>query len=61
MHIDIIKGEEVTEKIMYAALTRGLSFKTMSSTIALCPPMVVTQTEMQAALDILEECFTLFE
>ncbi len=45
------------EQIMYSALTKGLSFKlTMGNIITLTPPLTITQTEMEQALDILAQC-----
>ncbi len=45
------------EQIMYAALSRGLSFKlTMGNIIALTPPLIVTREELDRALDIIETC-----
>ena len=41
---------------MYAALSRGLSFKlTMGNIIALTPPLTITKDEMERALDILDD------
>lgn len=45
-----------TEAVMYAALSRGLSFKTtMGNVINLSPPLTITRDEMDAALAILED------
>ena len=45
------------ETVMYAALSRGLSFKlTMGNIITLTPPLTITTAEMARALDIIEEC-----
>jgi len=45
---------DLAEAAMYAALDRGLSFKTtMGNVLTLTPPLVVTETQMLAALDIL--------
>ena len=42
---------------MYAALSRGLSFKlTMGNIITLAPPLTITDEEMDRALGILDEC-----
>jgi len=42
---------------MYSALSKGLSFKvTMGNIVTLTPPLTITQSEMDAALDILDEC-----
>ena len=48
-------GEEA-EAVMYAALSRGLSFKlTMGNIITLTPALTITKTEMDQALVIIEE------
>ena len=45
---------DLAEAVMYAALDRGLSFKTtMGNVLTLTPPLTVTQAQMLAALDIL--------
>jgi 4-aminobutyrate aminotransferase len=45
----------LAEAAMYAALERGLSFKTtMGNVLTLTPPLTVTEDEMLRALDILE-------
>jgi 4-aminobutyrate aminotransferase len=47
---------EETEAVMYAALSRGLNFKTtMGNVINLSPPLVITREEMDLALGILDE------
>jgi len=44
------------EAVMYAALSRGLSFKiTMGNILTLTPPLIITQEQMDQALNILEE------
>ena len=49
-------GDEA-EAVMYAALTKGLSFKlTMGNIITLTPALTITKEEMDKALDIIEEC-----
>ena len=41
---------------MYAALDRGLSFKTtFGNVLTLTPPLTVTEGEMARALDIIDE------
>ena len=51
------KAADLAEWIMYQAMARGLSFKVSSGTVlTLCPPLVITQTQMDDALGILEEC-----
>lgn len=45
------------EEILYHALDRGLSFKlTMGNIITLTPPLVISEAEMDQAIDILDEC-----
>ncbi|HYM83651.1 MAG TPA: aminotransferase class III-fold pyridoxal phosphate-dependent enzyme, partial [Candidatus Dormibacteraeota bacterium] len=45
-----------TEAVMYASLSRGLSFKTtMGNVINLSPPLTITRDEIDAALAILED------
>jgi 4-aminobutyrate aminotransferase len=45
------------EKIVDLAFERGLLLLGCGeNTIRLCPPLVVTQAEMDVALDLLEEC-----
>jgi 4-aminobutyrate aminotransferase len=44
------------EKVMYAALERGLSFKTtFGNVLTLTPPLTVTEAQMVRALDIIDE------
>ncbi len=51
-------ASDQAEAIMYCALEKGLSFKTtMGNVLTLTPPLVITEREMHAALDILDECF----
>ena len=50
------------EAVMYAALSKGLSFKiTMGNILTLTPPLIITQEEMDQALSILEESITEIE
>jgi 4-aminobutyrate aminotransferase len=50
-----VRATDEAERVMYAALRRGLSFKvTMGNTIGLFPPLIITQTELDAAIDILD-------
>ena len=40
---------------MYAALSRGLSFKTsMGNVLVLTPPLTIAEEDLQAAVSILE-------
>jgi 4-aminobutyrate aminotransferase len=48
---------DAAERIMYAALSRGLSFKTtMGNVLTWTPPLIVTQAQMDQAIDILDAC-----
>ena len=50
-------ADEAAERVMYRALERGLNFKvTMGNVLTLTPPLVITNAEMDAALDIVEDC-----
>lgn len=50
-------ANDAAERVLYAALSRGLSFKTtMGNVLTLTPPLVTTLGQMDQALDILEEC-----
>jgi 4-aminobutyrate aminotransferase len=45
------------EKVMYAALEKGLSFKTtFGNMLTLTPPLTVRQAQMDRALDIIDDC-----
>ena len=64
MGIELVKDRqtkepatEEAEQVMYAALSRGLNFKvTMGNIITLTPPLTIVESEMDNALDILDEC-----
>ena len=48
---------DAAERVLYAALSRGLSFKTtMGNVLTLTPPLITTRAQMGQALDILDEC-----
>jgi 4-aminobutyrate aminotransferase len=50
---------DLAEEILYRALDKGLSFKiTMGNVLTLTPPLVISSGEMDAAIDILDECLT---
>ena len=50
-------AKAAAERVLYRALSRGLSFKTtMGSTLTLTPPLITTLQQMDAALDILDAC-----
>ena len=47
---------DAADAVLYAALDRGLSFKTtMGNVLTLGPPLVVTDAQMHLALDILDQ------
>ena len=51
------RASDEAEAVMYAALSKGLSFKlTMGNIITLTPALIITREEMDQALDIIEEC-----
>jgi 4-aminobutyrate aminotransferase len=51
------RASEEAEAVMYAALSKGVSFKlTMGNIITLTPPLTITRDEMDTALDIIEGC-----
>jgi 4-aminobutyrate aminotransferase len=62
--IELVKDQQIkepateqAERLMYGALSKGLSFKvTMGNIITLTPPMTITEPEMGKALDILDDC-----
>ena len=57
-----IRATNEAEAVMYAALSRGLSFKiTMGNILTLTPPLIITQEEMDQALSILEESISEIE
>jgi 4-aminobutyrate aminotransferase len=48
---------DAADRVLYRALSRGLSFKTtMGNVLTLTPPLIVTREQMDAALDILDDC-----
>jgi 4-aminobutyrate aminotransferase len=66
MGIELVKDRKTRERandeaeaVMYAALSKGLSFKlTMGNILTLTPALTITREEMTKALDIIEECLT---
>ena len=51
------RATEEAEAVMYAALSKGLSFKlTMGNIITLTPALIITREEMDQALDIIDSC-----
>ena len=50
-------ARDAAEAVYYRALDQGLSFKiTMGNVLTLSPPLIITQPEMDRALDILDDC-----
>ncbi|MBI5581565.1 MAG: aspartate aminotransferase family protein [Deltaproteobacteria bacterium] len=50
------RASDEAEAVMYAALSRGLSFKTtMGNILTLTPPLIISRPEMDQALAIIEE------
>lgn len=48
---------EVADRVLYRALSRGLSFKTtMGNVLTFTPPLVTTRAQMDQALDIVDAC-----
>ncbi len=57
-----IAASDAAERVMYGALRRGLNFKvTMGTILTLTPALVLSQSEMDTALGILESCLTEIE
>jgi 4-aminobutyrate aminotransferase len=62
--IELVKDQQTRERasdeaeaVMYAALSKGVSFKlTMGNIITLTPALIITKEEMDQALNIIEEC-----
>ncbi|MDX1514439.1 MAG: aminotransferase class III-fold pyridoxal phosphate-dependent enzyme, partial [Gammaproteobacteria bacterium] len=57
VELEDANGEDaaLAERILYASLDRGLSFKiTMGNILTLTPPLTVTREQLDAALDILD-------
>jgi 4-aminobutyrate aminotransferase len=51
------RAADEAEAVMYAALSRGLSFKlTMGNILTLTPPLTISREELDQAFDILEAC-----
>lgn len=52
-------ASEAADMVLYGSLRRGLSFKTtMGNILTLTPPLVVTESQMQQAIEILDQCLT---
>ena len=56
------RASDEAETVMYAALSKGVSFKlTMGNIITLTPPLTITREEMDKGLDIIEGCIEAVE
>jgi 4-aminobutyrate aminotransferase len=52
-------ANDAAEQVLYAAMSRGLSFKTtMGNVLTWTPPLIVTHGQMGEALDILDACLS---
>ncbi len=62
--VDLVKSREgkepandLAEEVFYRCLDEGLSFKiTMGNTLTFTPPLILTRSQMDEALDIVERC-----
>jgi 4-aminobutyrate aminotransferase len=53
---------EAAEAVMYRSLEAGLSFKTtLGNVLTLTPPLIISDEQMDRALDILEDCLAAVE
>lgn len=51
-----VKAIQAAEKVMYACLEAGLSFKvSQGNVLQLCPPLIITRQELSAAITIIEK------
>jgi 4-aminobutyrate aminotransferase len=56
---DGVPARREAEQVMYECLARGLSFKVgQGNVLTLSPPLVITEAELDAALDILDAALT---
>ncbi len=56
------RASDEAEAVLYAALSKGLSFKlTMGNIMTLTPALIITREEMDKAMDIIEECIAEIE
>ena len=55
-------ANDAAEAVLYHALAQGLSFKiSLGNVLTLTPPLTITTAEVDAALDILENCVAAVE
>ena len=52
-------ADDIAEKVLYAALEKGLSFKiSMGNVLNMSPPLITTRADVDSAMTILDECFS---
>ena len=57
-----VPASDAAERVLYACLSRGLSFKTtFGNVLTWTPPLIVTREQMDWALGVLEECLSVAE
>jgi 4-aminobutyrate aminotransferase len=55
-HTTKTKAIKEAEKIMYACLEEGLSFKvSQGNVLQLCPPLIITRAQLATAISIIEK------
>ena len=51
-----VSGPEIADETLYRSLERGLSFKVgQGNVLVLAPPLVISETDLERALDIVQE------
>ncbi|MDE3235210.1 MAG: aspartate aminotransferase family protein [Bacteroidota bacterium] len=56
------KAIKEAEQVMYRCLENGLSFKvSQGNVLQLCPPLIITRTELRSALEIIEEAIAFIQ
>lgn len=54
-----VRATDQAEQVMYGALRRGLNFKiTMGNILTLTPALTISQSELDQALDIIDDCLS---
>ena len=54
-----LKDAALAEEVMYRCLSQGLSFKVgQGNVLVLAPPLIITEAELDRALEIVEQCLT---
>ncbi len=58
-HLTRSPANDAAEAVLYAALSRGLSFKTtMGNVLTLGPPLIITPDQMHRAMDIVDDALS---